>query len=409
MNDEISDDDDELFKLLDQISYDEKIEEKEEEEIKETTHTKLYCENCESEDHIAEDTANGIIVCIQCGTTISEVFDSNPEWKTYGGDEKNVRCHAQINVFLPQSSLGTTINGANRSRIKLIHGWNAMPYKERNLHNELKEIQNICRKAGILKCIEDDAKIYYKLLSDTKHPIGKNQGKFVIVRGTKRTGLKGACLYYACKRKGDTRSPKEIAKLFNIRYKDITKACKIFKKLMKLQQLPHDSHVNDPEHFIKRYCRELHIAKEYVAETLRIIKNIEKLDIISVHTPPSIALATIILVIELNKLNINREMIAEKFGLSEATINKTFRKIEQYKEIIINDELTNKISEAIKKNESIEIMPDKLRIAYEKNNITHISENNIPENNKEYNELINKLDEINKEYELLMKEINHGI
>jgi len=356
--------DDELFDLLDKIDY-EDLDDKEDDPSKDKPYEQLFCYKCKSSDKIAEDTSNGIVVCMECGNTIAQIFDSNPEWKNYAdGKSGSARCNAASNYFLPQSSLGTTIGGSNRSKVKLIHSWNAMPYKERSLNNELKQIQGICRQAGILKCIEDDAKIYYKILSDTKHLTGKNQGKFIIIRGIKRTSLKGACVYYACKRKGDSRSPKEIAKLFSVRYKDITKGCKTFKKLMKLHQIPYDAHVNDPEHFIKRYCRDLHIAKNYVTDIMKIVKNIEKLDLISAHTPPSIAIGSILLVVDMNKIDIDRKMVATKFELSEATIDKACKRIEQYKNILINDELTEKIAKIIKTDKTNNKVPDKLKIIY---------------------------------------------
>ena len=108
-----------------------------------------------------------------------------------------------------------------------------MPYKERSLHQVLKEIQEKCRLASILKCIEDDAKILYKNISETTYTEGNNKGKPIIIRGKNRKSLIAACIFFACKRKGDTRSPKEIAKLFELKDTEITKGCKTFLKMRK--------------------------------------------------------------------------------------------------------------------------------------------------------------------------------
>ena len=73
------------------------------------------------------------------------------------------------NDLLPQSSLGTTIGGGKfKSRIKTLHNWSAMPYRERSLHQVFKKFQEKCAFTGILKCIEDDAKIMYKTISECK-------------------------------------------------------------------------------------------------------------------------------------------------------------------------------------------------------------------------------------------------
>lgn len=353
--------DDQLFAMLDNIEAENKtlIDDK-------SSIGDVICDNCHTDDYLAIDNANGVVVCTQCGAVMTEIFDNNPEWKSYDGNTSSARCNGTNNVFLPQSSLGSSISGSNRNRVKVLHTWNAMPYKERSLNVELKEIQSVCRDAGIVKCIEDDTKILYKILSESKHMYGKNEGKYIIIRGDKRKGLKGACLYFACKRKGDTRSPKEIAKLFGIKDKDIRKGCKTCKKLLQLNQIPYDPNTNNPEHFIKRYCRELHLDKEHTAETLRIIKNIEKLDLISCHTPQTVAIAGIILIIELNNIDIDRKVLETKFEVSGVTLEKAYKKIEKYKDIITNDELTNKIQVMLNKEKQNIQIPEKLKKNYDK-------------------------------------------
>ena len=372
--------DDKLFDLLDQIDYTKENEELQilEQEFSEIENGK-FCKKCKTSDHIAEDTAQGIIVCIGCGIILSEIFDDNPEWRQYGGEDGKegfARCGNPTNFFLPQSSLGTSIACSNRSKIKILHGWSAMPYKERSLNIVLKEIQSKCRIAGIMKCIEDDAKILYKNISESKHLAGKNEGKTVIIRGSNRKSLIAACVFFACKRKGKTRSPKEIAKLFDLKYKSITKGCKTFQKLIKLKHLQDDTKISNPEHFITRYCRELHITNEYIDQVLKIAKNIQKLKLASMHTPFSVATGSILLVVDLNRLNIERKVIATKFGVSEVTVIKTYKKIEEYKNILTNDELTDKISVLIEEDRKKLKMPEKLKLMYDK---IKVNEDEIPD------------------------------
>lgn len=350
--------DEQLFELIDKLESETKLD------LDEDKQDNTKCENCKTDDHIAIDNANGVIVCTNCGSVITEILDNNPEWKSYDGNNANARCNGANNAFLPQSSLGTSISGSYRNRIKVLHSWNAMPYKERSLNGELKEIQNICRDAGIMKCIEDDTKILYKIISDSKYMEGKNKGKYIIIRGDKRKGLKGACLYFACKRKGDVRSPKEIAKLFGIKDKDVRKGCKTCKKILQLNQIPYDPNTNNPEHFIKRYCKELQMTKDYVNETIRIIKNIEKLDLISCHTPQTIAIAGIILIIEMNNIEIDRKLLETKFDISGVTLDKAYKKIEKYKDIITNDELTDRLQIMLNKEKKNIKVPEKLKQIY---------------------------------------------
>jgi len=366
--------DDELFDLLDQIDFDNKST-----DIQNIENEKTYCKRCKSSDKVARDNTQGIIVCIDCGTILAEIFDESPEWKQNIGNDYNetvARCGNPTNYFLPQSSLGTTIACSNRNRIKILHNWNAMPYKERSLNIVLKEIQNKCRLGGIMKCIEDDSKILYKEISECKHLSGKNKGKNVIIRSSNRKGLIAACIFFACKRKGNTRSPKEIAKLFDLKYKFFTRGCKIFLKLIKSNQLQYDIKISNAEHFITRYSRDLHIKNEFINQAMKISKNIQKINITSMHTPLSVAIASILLIIDINKLNIDKKQLASKFNISEVTITKTFKKIEQYKSIFINDSLTNKIEKLINDAKKQLVVPDNLKQIYDSINNSDDNINN---------------------------------
>ena len=233
-------DDEELFELLDQIQYDDGIDIDSLSESMDMGSGE-YCKNCKTSDYVANDSAQGTMVCTYCGTVLSNLFDSNPEWRNYEGDDKNTvnRCSGPTNFFFPQSSLGTSIAGSSWNKLKMLQGWNSMPYKERSLFIVCKYIHEKCEKGKILKCIEDEAKILYKNISECKHNSGKNKGKPVITRGLNRTSLIAACLFFACKRKGDSSSHKEIADLFQIDYKDITKGCKTFIRLIKIKKVLH--------------------------------------------------------------------------------------------------------------------------------------------------------------------------
>jgi transcription initiation factor TFIIIB Brf1 subunit/transcription initiation factor TFIIB len=231
-----------------------------------------------------------------------------------------------------------------------------MPYKERSLNNDFKIIQSKCTQGKILKCIEDDAKIMYKNISDCKHLTGKNKDKNIITRGIKRKALIAACVLYACRKKDKTRSPKEIAELFDLKYTEITKGCKKFFKLAKLKHMEVKINFTKPEHFITRFCDELKIKKEYAEQAIQISNNVQKLRIASVHTPLSLATGSIYLMIHLNGFNIQKKTIADKFNVSQVTIAKAFKKLEPFINILTNNNICNQLNkEIIKYQENIEI------------------------------------------------------
>lgn len=46
-----------------------------------------------------------------------------------------------------------------------------------------------------------------------------------------------SCLFYAFRKSGMTRSPKEIAEMFKLKYTEFTKGCKHLLKLIKMKDL----------------------------------------------------------------------------------------------------------------------------------------------------------------------------
>jgi transcription initiation factor TFIIIB Brf1 subunit/transcription initiation factor TFIIB len=312
---------------------------------------KIYCYRCDNDD-IVEVISDGIRVCRGCGDVVSsKLLDTNPDKAQYNDDNKKDvnRYSHPISQLLPQSSTATTIAGVCSSRIKTLHGWSAMPYKERSLNEVFKIIQAKCHEGKILKCIEDDAKIIYKNISDCKHTKGKNEGKSIIIRGKNRMSVIAACIIFACKKNGKTRSPKEIAELFDLKHTEVTKGCKRFENLAKFKKIELNTNSTKPDHFIIRFCDELKIKKEYTEQAIQISNNVQKLKIASVHTPLSLATGSIYLMICLNKLDVQKRTIAEKFNVSQVTIAKAFKKLEPFMNILINNEMCNRLAVEIKK------------------------------------------------------------
>jgi transcription initiation factor TFIIIB Brf1 subunit/transcription initiation factor TFIIB len=369
MNDNIVDlenlNDDELLSLLDNYDYDDTDDTDTDESLTEDINNEYnICPVCDMKDTIVEDSTQGIFVCNNCGSIIGNLMDKNPEWKQFNEDgtasTNSSRCSVPMNHFLPQSSLGTSISGYGRTKVKTLHGWYAMPYKERSLNNVLKEIQFACRKNHILKYIEDDAKILYKNISECKHKEGKNKGKNIIIRGSNRRSLIFACIFFACRRKGCTRSLKEISDMGNLKMTELTKGCKLFLKLIKQIGMEYDLSSSTAEHFITRYCHALHFKKEYINKTIQIASNIKKLNIASVHTPLSVATGSILLTATIYGLPITKKTIAQQFSVSEVTVSKAYKKLEPYRDILLNDELVNNIVELMEKEKKDSQVPDML-------------------------------------------------
>lgn len=352
--------DENLEKYFEDIDSDDEVSKVNSYNKKKNTRSIIYncgCDNCD----LIEDCTQGMLLCQNCGQIVGEILDHSPEWKQYeDSDMSNARCGAPINMLLPQSSMGTTIGGNARPRIKMIQRWDAMPYKERSLNGEFKKINNICVAKNIPKSIEEDTKIMCKMASEVKHKTGENAGKSVITRGKNRISISAACMYFACLKKNMAYTSKEIAEFYGISYSEINNGIKTLRELIDTQKILRNNSNCNQNQFIKRYCDNLKMFNIHSDEAIRIANNVEKLGIATEHNSYSHAAACILFVIELYDLKyISKKTLATEFGISEATLTKTYKKIEQYKNIIVDNDKVDKAKENMEKT-SMEKMPDSM-------------------------------------------------
>lgn len=366
---------------------------------------KNICPECEK-DSIVEDHSAGIVVCTNCGTVLDGILDFNPEWKQFEEEDKSqARCGMPINIHLQQSSLGTSIGGMGKNRIKTLHIWNTVPYKERSLSNEFKKIREVCQKAEIYKCIEEDAINMYAKASQCKHSTGKNIGKYIITRGINRISISAGCLFFACIRRGMTRTSKEIALLYGIKDVDMHRGCKNLLKFLKIMKMDIKMGTSKPEHFVKRFCNELKIKNQYIDEAVKIASNLEKLNLASDHTPYSLAAASILLMANIHQINsISKRKLADQFNISDVTISKTLKEIEPYKYVLTDTNATEKLMIKIKKDMDNEKIPSEVLERMKKFGIDTNSQDNSANSqdnltNSQENIETNKNTEIlNKDY-----------
>lgn len=297
------------------------------------------CQNCNKTDLI-EDTSKGVLIC-KCGQVVDILIDTSEEVRMC--DTEDAKNGMYYNRLLPQSSLCMTIN--TRGKLKKLHIWSAMPYKERSDNLMFKKIHNICVLYKITKKLEDDAKILYKNVSSSVHTTGKNTGKQIITRGFNRSGIIAGCVFIACRKNNETRSVKELAYYFNITERDVNKGLRSIQIILNDAEIPKETGTSKVTHFIKRKCDELHIKNIHSNIAYTIAYNIDKLNIASNHTSYSLAAACILLMADItNQSDINKKKISSMFfGLSDVTICKTYNQIKILKNILINDTLVNTI------------------------------------------------------------------
>ena len=298
------------------------------------------CINCNSKELINNNIKNQII-CSNCGVVNVESFDENPDI-SMNENETTARYSTPSSYFYPQSSLGTKILG--NSKLSILQRQGQMPYKEKSLMEVLEKIQYKCKTYGITQTIIDSAKILYKKITETVNIKGKRQGKIIIMRCTNRRSIIAACLFYACKLQNETRSPKEIADIYELPIKYINRGCRKFCDLIDINTLFNQINSSQPSDFI-RYANILNLSKHIMNTIYDVTINIHNLNIVSSHEPPSIAAGSIYFVIQYYKLPFTKNQISEIFpkNISLVTISKIYRRIHPYQKIILNNNISNLI------------------------------------------------------------------
>lgn len=280
------------------------------------------------QESLFQDTQAGTFTCTNCGCLNENIVDSNPDWKF--SDNKNVnpsRCGGPVNPLLPKLSMATKITGSGGWSVKKVHTWN-LPYRERSLLKVFNIIQNTCQNHNISACISEYAKELYKSVSDVR-----------ISRGDIRNGLIASCVFYACKIHNVSRNPREIAQIFNVNARDITRGCKRFMDVKKKQQdmdCIKKFHTSKTENFIPRFCSSLNIM--HLEKTLNVLcKKAEKLSVVSRNAPSSIVAGVIYLVSDHFELGITKKDISEKCNISQVTISKCFHKMNENKIFLLEN------------------------------------------------------------------------
>lgn len=268
-------------------------------------------------------------ICLKCGTIQSKDIDLTAEWRYYGNDDNKTsnptRCGMPTNEFLPKSSLGSVIGMDNNSknyyqmnRIRKYHMWNSMPYKERSLYEVINKLNTTACNGGISQSIIEDAKKFYKSISEKK-----------ISRGENRDGLIASAIYMSCKNNFVPRSAKEIATMFGLNITTMTKGCKKFQEIMKI-----NVESTSPEDFITRFCSKLNrIDIEPICRY--VVKKADEYSIVSQNSPPSVSSGCIFLCSQEYNYGLTKKQISKACEISEVTVNKCYKVLNKYKDYIL--------------------------------------------------------------------------
>ena len=98
----------------------------------------------------------------------------------------------------------------------------------------------------------------------------------------------------------------------------------------------------EPIDFIERYCSKLNMNNELINLAKFICRIIDRNNYLLDNAPHSVAAGIIYFISELCNINISKQDINKASNISEVTINKCYKRINEYKEQLVPPKLLKK-------------------------------------------------------------------
>jgi transcription initiation factor TFIIB len=273
----------------------------------------------------------------ECGVMNCHILDYSPEWRFFSSDDRHAndptRCGNPIDPLLEQSSyackvLCGSVASSEMKNIRKWTKWQSMPANEKALYDEFQIITIMAQNAGIPKMFIDHAKYIYKDLYEQK-----------TFRGVKRDAIRAASIWIVCWKNGCPRTSNEIADIFKIDKNSASLGCSLAEEMLHSHE--RNFELSDktqlcaliPSAFIERFCSKLQMPQDLVLLSKFIAQQVEKQNIIPDNRPQAIAAGILFFISFHCNLNYSKTNIKNTLGdeVSEVTINKCFKKLNEYK------------------------------------------------------------------------------
>ena len=261
-------------------------------------------------------TREGLPTCSECGLVDSYFIDDSAEWTSGMTDDGKVndpaRCgnpNANPELFSQAWGKGTIISTQHSStyenkRMAKINFHMSMNHKDRSLFHAYRDIDEACHT--LPDTVLKDAKILYRKFNNEK-----------LTRGAVRLGIKANCVLYACRLAKNPRTTKEIADMFGIQSKDVSRTTDIFKE--NILGATKKNYVTKSFDVMQRLLNAFEITREERLKCVKMCSSTEDCVALMSKTPNSVASAIIYIVIG---HRVTKAEMCEKCSVSIPTLNK---------------------------------------------------------------------------------------
>lgn len=290
--------------------------------------TELEMLTCDDEDckNVGLDEIDGFMYCSLCGLTKMSVMDMAAEWRSFGGGKADgSRCGMPVNPLLPHSNMSTVIVGGGNTYLKKLHKWGSMNHKDVAKYKVFIFIHNEASRFGIPPAIINQAQNYAVQLCDK---MTQNDN---ILRGKNRKGLIAACLHFAFKKTKCPRSIQEIATILGVSSSCVSGGINIFSEIFMDNKIILEDESTTPGELTPRYCSQLKMPTSMTDLATDVAFKVKEGDMFPFNVVEAQAAASIWYVIKTVKQQkkFSRKAVSEVCGISQATILKCSRTIEE--------------------------------------------------------------------------------
>jgi transcription initiation factor TFIIB len=195
-----------------------------------------------------------------------------------------------------------------------------MTYKERTLCSVFEQLSSIALRNGIPHIILEEAKGLYKQASSVR-----------VTRGDNRKAIIACSMYMACKLNNVPRNTKEIGELFGVSNSIVTRGCKLIQELIAGLEVSSSR----PEDYIRRFSSKLNMDEAERVFTLEIVRRAEEHEIACEFMPTSVAAGALMMTNVERHVGLQRADIAQACYLSESTMLKCYKRLNQHKELLL--------------------------------------------------------------------------
>ena len=330
----------------------------------------LFCGSCGNKDSFIHDTENGELVCKRCGLVVSEgpTFEYKPvdKFNKQTGRFETAQHGMYMTATIHDYGMGTKIGQyqdiakltpKQRTQFYRLQRWQTRTHikesKDRNLVIALNFLTAMCNELTIPRSVKEYAAKTYRLAFDTR-----------IVRGRTISHVAAACLYYACRVHGVTRTLKDIAST-NILKPEAEKFHKFEIVIAKVYRTMHQKlNLKPPIQtglpFVAKICSQMGLPSTVEQAAAKLLQQYSEKKFSAGKSPQGLAATAIYIACrQLGVKKVTQVALAKAAQVSDVTVRNRYK--EMVEELNIDDLHQKNTGTAHKPPPALEPKTPKLR------------------------------------------------